>query len=205
MNDQDQGPRQRDSTINKNTLARVTLEIFSIVLGVLLALAVSEWQENRQIQERTEAALGIVRTELAQNLRILETVHSNNVALTESLAENPAELNQDANFLPALQISDAAWDTLRSTGLAGYVDLDLMVRLSEAYSLMDVYRRSGYSLVDANLQVLATATATERDIETINESNLFARNFIGHFQLIVDVEAALIDAHARVLESLGST
>jgi hypothetical protein len=64
--------------------------------------------------------------------------------------------------------------------------------------------RSGYSLVDANLQVLATATAMERDMETINDANLFARNFIGHFQLIVDIEAALIDAHIRVLESLGS-
>lgn len=204
MNDQNQGARQRAAIMSSKTVARVALEVFSIVLGVLVALAVSEWQESRQIEERTRAALGIVRTELAQNLRLLEIVHENNVALTERLAENPSGLDQDANFLPALQTSDAAWETLRTTGLAGYVDLDLMVQLSEAYSLMDVYRRSGYSLVDANLQVLATATATERDMEAINDANLFARNFIGHFQLIVNVEAALIDAHVRVLESLGS-
>jgi hypothetical protein len=153
MNDQEQGARQRAAIINSKTAARVTLEIFSIVLGVLVALAVSEWQESRQIQERTQAALGIVRTELAQNLRLLEIVHNNNAALTERLAENPAGLDEGANFLPALQISDAAWETLSTTGLAGYVDLDLMVHLSEAYSLMDVYRRSGYSLVDANLPV----------------------------------------------------
>jgi hypothetical protein len=65
-----------------------------------------------------------------------------------------------------------------------------------------VYRRSGCSLVDANLQVFATATATERDKEAINSANLFARNFIGHFQRIVDVDAANIDAHREVLESL---
>jgi len=37
-------------------MLRAGLEIISIVLGVLLALAVSEWQENRSNLERTEAA-----------------------------------------------------------------------------------------------------------------------------------------------------
>jgi len=203
MNDKDNTAPDRATRINGKTLARVALEVFSIVLGVLLALGVSEWQESRQIQERTRAALGNVTSELTQNLKLLEIVHDNNAALTENLAENPSSLDQDSRFLPALQISDAAWETLRSTGLAGYVDLDLMVKLSETYSLIDVYRRSGYSLVDANLQVLATATATERDMEAINDSNLFARNFIGHFELIVDVEAALIDAHRNVLDLLA--
>ena len=80
-----------------------------------------------------------------------------------------------------------------------------MVELSETYSLIDVYRRSGYGLVDANLQVLATATATERDMKAINDANLFALNFLAHLELIVDVEAALIDAHRKVLESPGSS
>jgi len=203
MSDQDRAVRRRSQITNSKTLARIAIEVFSIVLGVLLALAVSEWQESRQLQERTQAALGNVKTELAQNLKLLEIVHENNSSLTQHLAENPDELDQDAQFLPALQISDAAWETLRTTGLAGYVDLDLMVKLSETYSLIDVYRRSGYALVDANLQVLATATATERDMDAINNANLFARNFIGHFELIVNVEAALIVAHRGVLESLS--
>jgi hypothetical protein len=203
MNDRDNAIPPPAPMISRRTLARVALEVFSIVLGVLAALAVSEWQESRQIQERTQAALGNVKTELAQNLRLLEIVHDNNVALTEQLAENHGALDQDAEFLPALQISDAAWETLRATGLAGYVDLDLMMKLSETYSLIDVYRMSGYSFVDANLQVLATATATKQDMDAINRSGLFARNFSGHFGLIVNIEAALIDSHRRTLELLG--
>ena len=202
MSEQDNAVRRYQIT-NSKTMARIALEVFSIVLGVLVALAVSEWQEGRQLQERTQAALGNVRTELAQNVKILEIVHENNLSLIQHLTEDPAELGEDANFLPALQISDAAWETLRATGLGGYVDLDLMVKLSETYSLIDIYRRTGYGLVDANLQVLAVATATERDIESINSANLFARNFVGHFELIVSVETALIDAHRDVLESLG--
>jgi hypothetical protein len=202
MNDKESATRPPAPIIGQKTLARVALEVFSIVLGVLLALAVSEWQESRQIQERTQAALGNVRTELAHNLKLLEVVHDNNADLTKHLAADPSALDEDAKFLPALQISDAAWETLRTTGLAGYVNLDLMVKLSETYSLIDVYRRSGYGLLDANLQVIATATATERDMEAIDSANLFARNFVNHFQLIVSVEAALIDSHRSVLELL---
>jgi len=204
MNDKNQKARQRTALLKSKTVARVSVEIFSIVLGVLLALAVSEWQENRQIQERTQAALDNVRTELAQNLMLLNIVHENNLALTERLARNPETIDEESEFLPALQIADAAWETLRATGLAGYVDLDLMVRLSELYSLMDVYRRSGYSLVDANLQVLANATAAERNMAAIDDKNLFALNFGRHFQLIVDVESALIDAHQIAIDALES-
>ena len=50
------------------TLARAGIEVFSIVLGVLLALAVSEWQEDKHHQERTAAALLSVRAELEGNL-----------------------------------------------------------------------------------------------------------------------------------------
>ena len=140
MSEQDNAVRRYQIT-NSKTMARIALEVFSIVLGVLVALAVSEWQEGRQLQERTQAALGNVRTELAQNVKILEIVHENNLSLIQRLTEDPAELGEDANFLPALQISDAAWETLRATGLGGYVDLDLMVKLSETYSLIDIYRR----------------------------------------------------------------
>lgn len=85
------------------------------------------------------------------------------------------------------------------THRSGFVDFDLMVTLSQTYSLIDVYRRSGYSLVDANLLVLSMATATERDMEEIDNTKLFAKNFTSILQLIVDVESALIDAHRRAL------
>jgi len=70
MSEQDNAVRRYQIT-NSKTMARIALEVFSIVLGVLVALAVSEWQEGRQLQERTQAALGNVRTELAQNVKIL--------------------------------------------------------------------------------------------------------------------------------------
>ena len=185
----------------RRTLAKAGLEVFSIVLGVLLALAVSEWQEDRHNQERTEAALSSVRAELEGNLRILEIVHSNNVDLIDRVENNAGELTENDQFLPALQISESAWTTLNATGLANFVDLELMATLSDTYSLIEVYRSAGYSLVDANMMVLATATAGGQTLAEIDDSNLFAVNFLSFFKLIVDVESALVDAHNKALAS----
>lgn len=189
------------SLFNGRTLARAGLEVFSIVLGVLLALAVSEWQENKHHQERTAAALLSVRSELEGNLQVLEIVHRNNVGLVDQIENNAKESTQNDQFLPALQISESAWTTLNATGLANFVDLELMTTLSETYSLVDVYRRAGYSLVDANMMILAIATADGREIAKIDDTNLFAMNFLSFLKLIVDVESALIAAHKKALAS----
>ena len=199
MNNHDEEVTRPVPILNRRSVVRAGLEIISIVVAVLLALAVSEWQESRNNLERTEAALRQVQTELVKNLELLEFVHEKNVELINLLNQDSDTVDQEAQFLPALQIADSAWRTLGSTGLSGYVDFDLMVTLSQTYSLIDVYRRSGYSLMDANLWVLATATGTERDMKKIDEANLFAKNFISLFQLIVDVESALIDAHRKAL------
>ena len=190
--------------VNRRSLLRAGLEVLSIVVGVLAALAVSEWQEDRNNQERTQAALQNVRSELGKNLEILEIVHDNNVPLVDALGGTAGATQQDAQFLPALQITESAWQTLGATGLTGHVDFDLLVTLSETYSLVDIYRRSGYALVDANLSLLATATATGRSMQDIDDSNLFGQNFASHFRLIVDVESALIAAHQNALTALDA-
>ena len=203
MDSHDKATAHPDALLNRRSLVRAGLEIISIVLAVLLALAVSEWQENRNNLERTEAALRQVRTELSNNLELLEFVHDKNVALIELLGQESTTVDQEAQFLPALQIADSAWKALGSTGLSGFVDFDLMITLSQTYSLIDIYRRTGYSLLDANLWILATVTATERDMKKIDDANLFAMNFISQFQLIVDIESALIDAHRTALAEPG--
>ena len=204
MNDQSDTGLQRNPLLSRRSFSRAGLEALTIVIGVLAALAVSEWQESRHIQERTQSALWNVRTELENNLEILEFVHSNNVTLVEQLAEDANAAEKNSQFLPALQITESAWQTLGTTGLTGYVDFDLIVTLSETYSLVDVYRRSGYSMVDANLSMLATATATGRSIKDIDDADLFAKNFASHFQLIVDIESVLIAAHQGALAALDT-
>lgn len=66
-------------------LARVLFESLLIVLSVLLALAVDEWQDGRQRAERAEMALQSVRAELQENLQNVERARANHLAMRDSL------------------------------------------------------------------------------------------------------------------------
>ena len=74
-------PSQRKS----RTLGQIALEVFSIVLGVLLALGVSEWHEKRNNSERAGVAVAYVRAELESILKLLEIIHPDNALIVESL------------------------------------------------------------------------------------------------------------------------
>jgi len=192
----------RAPLLTRRSLGRIGIEIGSIVLGVLLALAVSEWQTGKENAERMRSALENVRGELNGNLRLLETIHGNNAALVDALGANPAGIDDERPFTPAMQVSSSAWQALSATGLAHDADLGLLVSLAQTYALIDIYRRMGYSLVDADLAVRAAATAADQDMGQVVSSNLFAVNFANHFRLIVDLESALIEAHQRAIAAL---
>ncbi len=192
------GPLRRRPS---RTLTQIAIEVGSIVLGVLLALAVSQWEEDRSNRERAESALGNVRSELADNLSLLETVHARNSALVERLAAGQ-QVTDEENFVPGLQVADAAWQALSSTGLAGFVDYDLLIELSRLYVIIDVYRRAAYGLVDANFTLMATATALGKRVDDKEMQSLFAENFLAQFTLLVGIESVLIEAHRETLVRL---
>ena len=78
-------------------LKSLLLEVASIVLGVLLALAVNEWQQDREKAELAHTALTNIASELAANAAILESIHDNNVSTIDAVnaaagsEEDPAD------------------------------------------------------------------------------------------------------------------
>ncbi len=60
------------------SLKTIMIEVFSIVLGVMLALGVSEWQQEREYAQLTDIALANVARELRSNLEVLSRIHENN-------------------------------------------------------------------------------------------------------------------------------
>jgi len=178
------------------TIARIALEVFSIVLGVLLALAVSEWQEQRNNQARAELALANVRAELQSNLDLLEFIYPNNSRVVESISSGESSGSQDATVVPGVQLRASAWQTLASTGLSNYIDYDLLVDLSQLYAMIDVYRQTAYAFISANMNMSATATA----LGTSVDNDLFSQNFLSYFQMLVQIEAALIDTHKKAID-----
>ena len=71
---------------DRSSIKKALLEIFSIVLAVLLALGVSEWQEDRRESELAAIALENVRMELESNRTTLEVIHENNTKTIDAAA-----------------------------------------------------------------------------------------------------------------------
>lgn len=192
------GRESRGQQRRSRTFGQVALEVFSIVLGVLLALGVSEWQENRNNSERASLALANVQAELESNLKLLELIHPNNASVVEAISESLEESEDDATVVPAVQMRSSAWQTLGSTGLSNFIDYDVLIELSQLYSMVEVYRQVAYSLIASNMNMAGTASALEGSIN----NDIFSRNFLAYFQMMVQIEAQLMDAHQRALTTI---
>jgi type II secretory pathway pseudopilin PulG len=195
-------PEEKPATSSKRprsrTLGRIVLEVFSIVLGVLLALGVSEWQEQRDNEARAATALANVRAELQSNLDLLNIIYPINSRIVDRLSSGRENDSDDESLVPGVQLRSSAWQTLGSTGLSNYVDYKLLIGLSQLYSMIDVYRQSAFSFISSNMDMAATATALGSNID----NDLYSKNFLPYFQLLVQIESALIDVHQKAIESI---
>ena len=188
--------------IDSSSIKKALLEIFSIVLAVLLALGVSEWQEDRRESELAAIALGNVRMELESNRSVLEAIHQNNTKTVEAAKLDDASTQDGENqqFIPGVQVRSAAWNAFLSTGISNYIDYDLVVALSNAYAIQDVYKQTGLSLVEASMSISAMATVQNVDID----SQRFQEQFMSYFELILKMEASLLKSYSDVLDLLDT-
>lgn len=195
---QEASPRVKPSRRESRTLIQIGLEVFSIVLGVLLALGVSEWQEKRNNTERAGIAVANVRAELESNLELLEFILPNNTLTVERIISGEDGDQDGSTFIPGVQIRSSAWQTLGSTGLSHFVDYEILIELSQLYSMIDVYRTTSYEFISSNMNMAATATALDKAVD----DKRLSENFLPYFQMLVQIEGALTDAHKNAISTI---
>lgn len=143
-------------------------------------------------------ALANIRAELQSNLDLLEIIYPNNKRIVESIASGQVENPEDATVIPGVQMRSSAWQTLSSTGLSNFVEYDLLIELSQLYAMIDVYKQTAYGFINANMSLAATATALDRTVD----NDRLSENFMGFFQMLIQIEAALIKAHEDAMRSV---
>lgn len=189
------------ATVPKRRLPIQTLviEVFSIVLGVLLALGMNQWREQRSHQSQADSALQHITNELHANLELLTLLHENNTAtLAAMFEEQDVEEEEDGSFIPGLQLRETAWETLLSTGLSNYVDYETILMLSEVFSIQSIYKQTGMQLTEAFMNVAAYASASGTDVNNLH----LQRQFASYFEMLVTLEEALLDSYGEVIEHL---
>ena len=173
----------------------IIVEVLSIVLGVLLALGVNEWNEDRIHAREAKEALTSIQSELARNQKILNKVHENNTGIINAMAQENSE--GDGQFVPGLQIQDTAWQAMLATGLTEHIDYKLLSSLSAAYSFQEVYRSLSYQMIQNVMTTSALAAVINKDADI--PDNLFLDNM----ELIVLTEGGLKAHYERALETLA--
>ncbi len=168
----------------------------------MLALGVSEWQQEREYAQLADTALANVAWELKSNLEVLTKIHENNVEtieLSEAEANAQSAPSEDRQFIPGVQVRSTAWDTLLSSGLANHIDYKLLLSLSEIYSMQGIYRQMGLQIVEASLSMASMATVNR--IEVDNE--VFREQFDSFFKILLQMEEALLEGYEETLASLA--
>jgi hypothetical protein len=191
-----QADKHKKETIPVKTLL---IEVFSIVLGVLLALGVNQWRENYSNQKQAKTALQNISNEIRSNSESLKLIHENNLATIKKMEEDQSDqTDTEAKFIPGLQLRETAWETFLSTGISSYVDYETVLLLSQTYSFQEIYKQTGTLLTEAALNMAGYAAATGREVENIH----FQKQFFDYLEMMVTVEEEILKSYDMSLEHL---
>jgi hypothetical protein len=186
--------------------ADVLIEVFSIVLAILLALAANSWQERMRTDREVKILLANVRDEISQNRTLLVaekghhlkvynafkalSAHEHVVTLDEFIGTfskaNPT------GFHP-FEGESFAWDVMRSSPSVNAVPYDTRILLERTYAEQVLF-------ISQNAQVLTTLEVND----TARDPDYYAASLSMTFDLgdIVYSQAKLEGLYDKALRTL---
>ena len=122
-------------------LPRALVESVLIVVSILLALGLDEWQEDQEIQELIDRSIVNFANELTQNRSRIEDVSAYHQGVRQILTQRSAngglETIEFRNIMEALQpivLTSSAWQTAVATGALGRMEFELVSALTLTYN-----------------------------------------------------------------------
>ena len=121
------------------------LQSFLVVVSILFALWLDEWNEGQDFEELAERSLVSFEREIEQNKRRLEDVTPFHLGLRDVVGSMAAgggatSLSTFRNiidgFEPAILVN-TAWETGVATGAVSHMDYDIVAGLSLTYGIQD--------------------------------------------------------------------
>ena len=176
----------------RDWLPRALVESVLIVLSILLALTLDEWQEDQEIEELIDRSMVNFVNELNQNKSRVDDVSAYHQGVWHVLEgwsgnDETASVVEFRNIMDAMQpvvLTSSAWQTAVATGALGRMDFELVsalaltyntqFRFDERYNSMLQNLLSPYSLHEENLEItIYNATRFVADVSS-SESELGA-------------------------------
>lgn len=118
-------PRKRPGWFRREAidLGDVVVQVFSVVIGILLALFINDWVTQRQQQANVDEAMRAIRAELTNNRTVVRDYAGHMYGMAAAMQDSPANRNKppQACYL---------WD--RWSGIGGLIPLDAAYQTSIA-------------------------------------------------------------------------
>jgi hypothetical protein len=182
-------------------IVRGIFEAGMILIGLLGGFALNEWQQSRERRERAAQMLSVIRSELKENLTIMQEVSAYNTAVVERLralrskgarAMPPGTL--DGPLFAQRALTSAAWMSAQSGGVVTDIPIEAALRLARVYESQQDYSDSAselkYMLYAARLQSAEPGTATidpQRVTGTLSDFADRGRSLVRQYQASLKV------------------
>lgn len=140
------------STRLAEKLPEILIEAASVVFALLLALALNQWNERRELRERGEAVRAAIRAELAENRIELGSARSNLLEIQKKLRDvtrgKEAAEHELTVTLGVSLLSAAAWHAALATQASETIDFKWMTSVAKIYELQESYLHVQSAAVD---------------------------------------------------------
>jgi hypothetical protein len=185
-------------------LPEILIEALFMLIAVVLAFAVEEWREERELDGFAAEARGAILQEVTRNRdELLESKPSTTgatVALeawleqaeegAEASAPNPAVPDPAVNLELAL-LSSAAWRAAQSTEASRRMDYPWMLQVSQTYELQAMYHEAQSATLEAVVRYRASVDAATRQAA--------ARALLGRIRVLTSLGQSLEEDYADIL------
>jgi predicted negative regulator of RcsB-dependent stress response len=122
----------------KLPVASIIIEVFSVILGVLVALAVNEWRTTVNNQDQGLAAYEKIVKEVERNKNKVDELLLNHMAILVEIDSVIAKLKREDEKLTFGQInfetpSSTAWEAAKLTAAVNYLEYDIVEKVTSVY------------------------------------------------------------------------
>ena len=149
--------------------SQLIIESLLVILSVVLALALSNWNQNRINENLAGQALQNIAMEMENNQQEVQQALEYNRALIDSLKKYPA---YGITMKPA-QIRDNAWETAQASGVVSNFDFKTISTVSEIHELQQDYKKT----LDITAEFIYEANMKGRSAFEGRKSHPFLNNF----------------------------
>jgi hypothetical protein len=191
------------------------LHLFTITVGLLIALALEGCAERWHHRELRKEADANLRQEMQDNAKEIELAHVANAAeqanlkkVLEFLKARKENRNYDIREIrldfTIGDLKDASWKTASATGALSYMEYDHVQRYAAAYQLQSKYSVLQDQTIDEFLQlqsyVIYGFDPTKITAADAGLAELDARRTLAHLVAMDQIGTAVDKEYAAVLE-----